>query len=194
MADNITVNEGTAKAIAADDVSSVWFQKVKLDIGADGASSVFTGTITETANLAKGTITALQGGTVENLDGGTITALQGGTIENLDGGTVQTFPTIHGDAWGTVVETTGTATGTIHPLVSGSAIYITDLIISTNSGGTIIVGDGTPTVKLVEAYLAANGGFVSNFVTPRHTTSGSALVFNQPGSGTITITCTGYID
>jgi len=189
MADNLKVTEGTAKNVATDDVSSVHFQKVKLDIGADGVSSAFTGTITETSNLAAGTVTALQGGTIENLDAGTITS-----VTNIAGGTVQTYPTIHGDEWGTIVETTGTATGTIKPLVSGSTIYITDLIISSNSGGTIVVGDGTPTVKLVEAYLAANGGFVSNFVTPRHTTSGSALVFNQPGSGTITLTCTGYVD
>jgi len=180
MADNITVTEGTAKAIAADDVSSVWYQKVKLDIGADGVSSAFTGTITEIDNLKGGTVTSLEGGTV-------------GELTNIAGGTVQTSPAIHGDEWGTIVETTGTATGTIKPVVSGSTIYITDLIVSSNSGGTVIIGDGTPTVKLVEAYLGANGGFVSNFKTPRHTTSGSALVFNQPGTGTITLTCTGYV-
>ena len=46
MADNITITEGTAKAIAADDVGSVWYQRVKLDVGADGLTSAFTGTLT----------------------------------------------------------------------------------------------------------------------------------------------------
>lgn len=38
MADNVVINEGTGKAVAADDVSSVWYQKVKLDVGGDGAT------------------------------------------------------------------------------------------------------------------------------------------------------------
>ena len=54
--DNITITEGTAKAIAADDVSSVWYQRIKLDVGADGAASPFTGTIGAVTNLAGGTI------------------------------------------------------------------------------------------------------------------------------------------
>lgn len=45
MADNITVNEGTAVVVAADDVSNVLYQRVKLDVGADGLSSPFTGTV-----------------------------------------------------------------------------------------------------------------------------------------------------
>lgn len=36
MADNITVDEGTGKAIAADDISSIWYQRIKLVTGGDG--------------------------------------------------------------------------------------------------------------------------------------------------------------
>lgn len=38
MADNVEVTAGTGTVIAADDVSSVFYQKVKLDIGGDGAT------------------------------------------------------------------------------------------------------------------------------------------------------------
>ena len=38
MADNVNVTEGTGKIIAADDVSSVFYQKIKMDIGGDGAT------------------------------------------------------------------------------------------------------------------------------------------------------------
>lgn len=38
MADNVEVTSGTGTVIAADDVSSVFFQKIKLDVGGDGAT------------------------------------------------------------------------------------------------------------------------------------------------------------
>lgn len=38
MADNVAITAGTGIAIAADDVSSVYYQKVKLDVGGDGAT------------------------------------------------------------------------------------------------------------------------------------------------------------
>jgi len=39
MADNVAVTAGVGTAIAADDVGSVFFQKIKLDLGTDGASA-----------------------------------------------------------------------------------------------------------------------------------------------------------
>lgn len=38
MADNVAITAGSGTAIAADDVSSVYFQKIKVDIGGDGVS------------------------------------------------------------------------------------------------------------------------------------------------------------
>jgi len=38
MADNVAITAGTGTSIAADDVSSVYYQKVKLDVGGDGAT------------------------------------------------------------------------------------------------------------------------------------------------------------
>jgi hypothetical protein len=38
MADNVAITAGSGTSIAADDVSSVYYQKVKLDVGGDGAS------------------------------------------------------------------------------------------------------------------------------------------------------------
>ncbi len=39
MADNVAITAGAGVSIAADDVSSVFFQKVKLDLGTDGVSA-----------------------------------------------------------------------------------------------------------------------------------------------------------
>jgi hypothetical protein len=38
MADNVAITAGAGTAVAADDVSSVYYQKVKLDVGGDGAT------------------------------------------------------------------------------------------------------------------------------------------------------------
>lgn len=38
MADNVAITAGTGTSIAADDVGSVFYQKVKLDVGGDGAT------------------------------------------------------------------------------------------------------------------------------------------------------------
>ena len=160
--DNITITQGTQSAIAADDVSSVWYQRVKLDIGADGTASPFLGTISAVTNVAGGTIEAIR----------------------LD----------HPEAWGTTIVATASVVGTLKPLASGSAIYLTDIEISTNAANTVTVGNGTTTdaATLMKGYFAANGGLVSNMVTPRRTTAGSALVYGV-GAGTISITASGYI-
>lgn len=42
MADNVAITAGSGTNIAADDVSSVFYQRVKLDFGADGASAPAT--------------------------------------------------------------------------------------------------------------------------------------------------------
>jgi hypothetical protein len=36
VADNVSITEGSGKTIAADDISSVWFQRVKMAAGGDG--------------------------------------------------------------------------------------------------------------------------------------------------------------
>jgi hypothetical protein len=39
MTDNVQITSGSGTAIAADDISSVWHQRVKIEIGADGAAA-----------------------------------------------------------------------------------------------------------------------------------------------------------
>lgn len=39
MADNVAITAGSGTTIAADDVSSVYYQRVKIDLGGDGAAS-----------------------------------------------------------------------------------------------------------------------------------------------------------
>lgn len=39
MADNVPITAGSGTSIAADDIASVWYQRVKISIGADGAAT-----------------------------------------------------------------------------------------------------------------------------------------------------------
>tara|TARA_Y100001938_G_C8099396_1_gene440446 strand:+ start:421 stop:747 length:327 start_codon:yes stop_codon:yes gene_type:complete len=61
-----------------------------------------------------------------------------------------------------------TSSGEVVAAVSGQYIYITDLIISAGTAGTVKVVSktGTPTTLVEELNLAANGNLVSNYVTP----------------------------
>lgn len=45
MADNIAITPGSGATVATDDVSGVQFQKVKLDLGGDGASTPVSGSV-----------------------------------------------------------------------------------------------------------------------------------------------------
>lgn len=155
---------------------------VKLDVGADGASSAFTGTIGAVTNLAGGSVTVTAG------------TIGGGSIV-VTAGTVEATNVLHADYFQAQGTIGGTATGTAKAAVSGSAIYVTDLMVSVQTISTVTVSSGTNTVPIWgPLFLAANGGAVSNFVTPIKTTSGSALVYNQSGTGLITVAIQGYVD
>jgi hypothetical protein len=58
MADNVEISAGSGTSIATDDVSSVHFQKIKLDGGGDGATQPIEGT---TANGLDVDVTRVQG-------------------------------------------------------------------------------------------------------------------------------------
>lgn len=182
---NILVTQGTQTTIKTDTVGGADFPVVKLDVGAVGATSPFTGTLGAVTNLAGGTITALSKGTIS---AGTLNA---GTVNT---GTVDTISQFPPNPWGTTVTTGTTTLGTIKPLVVGSAIFVTDLIISAGTVTTLVIGmGGTSTPLLGTLSFATNGGLVSNFRVPGSVTSGSALVYQQSVAGNLSITATGFV-
>lgn len=168
MAGNsILVNQGTQTSVAGDSVGGTVFQAIKLDIGANGASTPFigsvpnigsvnvlqTGTLAIVSNLTNGSVILQSGtlstGTLQNLVSGTINSLASGTITagtvtNLVSGTINALAagTI---TTGTVSVTTGTLNGgTLTNLVSGT---INALASGTISGGTLQnVNAGTVTL------------------------------------------------
>ena len=197
MADNFAVSPGTGVTIRTDDVGGIQYPVAKIDVGADGLSSPFTGTLGAVTNLAGGTVTRVNGGsivvTAGTIGAGTILA---GTINR---GTVQTIGTSirHVAEFATAVTLTGTATGTLQAAVSGSVHYVTSLLLSVQSAGRVTVASGTPTVPILGGtmHIGDNGGVMAAPLNPpARTVSGSALVFNQSGTGVIGIWASGYTE
>lgn len=187
MAD-VLVNEGTQSAIKVDVVGTSNYQIIKLDRGAAGVASLFTGTVDAVTNLA--------GGTVGRVGGGSI-VVTGGTINT---GTIfaQTIGTEVNPAneWTASGNLTGTATGTIRAASAGSVIYVTSLIVSVESAGRVSIASGTPTSPIIGTMnFNANGGIAAMPMNPPlRTTSGSALVYNQSGTGVLGYWASGYIE
>jgi len=163
--------------------------------------------VTDVSNLTTGTLASV--GTVGVLNDGSVAVtalvdLPGGTVDlvtavtsvtNLAGGTVQAVHLAHADNFGSAGTIAGTANLIVVGSVAGSAVYVTDAMISTNGASEVTLYSGADTDRIWgPAHLAANGGAVVNFVTPIKTAVGSNLIGKQTGAGTISVSVAGYID
>lgn len=198
MADNaLKINTGTALDMASDDIAGVHYPRVKISVGADGAAADWAGTIGTVAVLENGTVRMASGtltevvlltlvGEVETLN----------TIGTLPIGTVLPIGARHADEFATTVNSGTSTLGTIKAAVSGSAIYVTGLIVSVGSASNVeIASGGTSTPVIGTMFFNANGGVAAMpFDPPIRTASGSALVYKQSANGPLTITAVGYVD
>jgi len=85
------------------------------------------------------------------------------------------------------------ATGglTIWNPTTGKKFNITDLIVSTDTAMYLTFYDGV--TVLIVVYLAANGGFVSNFQTPLNSqTADNNFAVTASVAGNISITALGF--
>src|SRR3990167_8377410 len=167
----ILINEGTQSALKSTTDTGEQISHTRADGGTVGVIS----------NLTNGTV---------RISVGTVV---GGTLQNLNFGTVDTFYR-HPDAFATVISTATNTMGTIKAGVGGSAIYVTDLIVSAGSATNVEIGNGGTNLPLIGTlHLAANGGAVMNFKVPVSTSAGSALVYKQSTAvSPLSISCTGY--
>lgn len=184
----IAINEGTQTTVNTTLVGGTETQVIRLDVGSGTTAAEFGGTITAVANLAKGTITKVEGGTV-----GLVTRT--GNVGTIESGTVDAISQLPPNNFATVV-TTGTNTlGTIRAGVAGSVIYVTDLIISVGSATNVEIGNGGTANNIAGTfYFNANGGVaMTGLRVPLSTSAGSALVYKQSTGGPMSITALGYV-
>lgn len=164
----------------------------------EGGTLGVVSSVTDVANLAKGTITRVEGGTVNlvttvsNLSAGSV-AVTAGTITagTINTGTIRINPnpTIVTNSYGT------TSSGTIGTIIAapsaGSAIFITSLSVSVQSGTAEpcvsfgLAANGNQVIS--RGRYAELGGIVHTFPTPNSgSATGTALTWNVlSGSGTV---------
>lgn len=122
MADNVAITAGSGTNIATDDVSSVHFQKVKLDLGGDGLSSpAAVGGGTEATALRVTVATDSTGVLSVDDNGSTLSIDDGGGSITVDG-TVAVSGTV------TVGSHAVTNAGTFATQVDGAALTALQLI------------------------------------------------------------------
>jgi hypothetical protein len=120
MADNVAITAGSGTSIAADDVSSVYFQKVKLDIGGDGVSSPVTSLALET----------------------------GGNLDTISSDTTSIDGKITACNTGAVVISSALPAGTngIGKLTANSGVDIGDVDVTSTTIDNSINGASAPTI------------------------------------------------
>lgn len=130
------------------------------------------------------------------VDGGTLQNLASGTLNALASGTILTFGIRHPDEFATLVSSGTSTLGTIRAGVTGSAIYVTHLMVSVGSASNVVIGNGgTANPIWGTAFFNANGGAIDTPINPPlRTSNGSALVYQQSANGPMTIQAGGYID
>lgn len=186
MADNIQINQGTQTVMAADDISSVFYPRVKISVGANGVAADWQGTINTVAGLTNGSINILTG-TVTSVT--TVAAVT--SVTNLAAGTVQTsiVPVMTTLSQGTL----GTAGGSFFATLSaasgaGTKQYVTGVSVVGQSGtadirilaGTVIQGTGVIGAGIV----VPGGGYAYPISPPFQTGTNSELIYHFVGAGT----------
>ena len=160
MADNVTLNAGSGGAVvAADDVSSVYYQRVKLDAGGDGVSTpILAGEGAATSSLrvdlaTDGTVI----GAVTETAPATDTASSGlnGRLQRIAQrltSLIALLPAALGAGGGIKVDGSGTALP-----VSGSLTTVSTVSTITN---VVHVDDNSSSLTVDNAALAVTGGGV----------------------------------
>ncbi len=153
MADNITLNAGSGGAtLAADDISSVWYQRVKLTDGAaDSATAIAAGGGVESAALrvtlandSTGLVSVDDNGGSLTVDG-TVAATQSGTwnVTNISG---------------TVSLPTGAATAANQTTIIGHVDGLEGLLTTIDSDTSTLAGAVTGTEMQVDVVAALPAG------------------------------------
>lgn len=143
------------------------------------------------------------GGSVTSIPSGTqdidIIANSIGLIQSTGGTLTSMTQHYNGSAWTNrdtpVIKdeqyVAAVTSGTVWTPAGGKKFVMTDMIISTKDATAVSILDGT--TKVFEAYLASNGGVVSNFKTPiQSTTANNSLHITTDTASTLSITTTGY--
>ena len=195
----VTINEGTQTDILTVVNSGTEIQVIKLDVGAGTAISDFGGTVRDVANITKGTVTKLEGGTVNvNMLSGTLnvgTVANAGTVVEVNKGTINlgTVAVSFLPSGGTILNLAAGTLGTVLGIggtvaVSGAS---SGTVVEVNKGtinlGTVAISN-TPTVNVATGTINVGTATVSGNVgiSTGTITTGSITNVASLHTGTIT--------
>jgi hypothetical protein len=182
VADNINVTPGTGKTIAADDVSGVLYQRIKVSVGADGVAtdaSVGNG-VTDTGTL-RVTVASDSTGQIKLAAGTNIAGKFG--IDQTTDGTTNLVAAKQSGTWnvtnvsGTVSLPTGAATAAKQPALGTAGSASTDVIsVQGVSGGVALPASqsGTWNVTNISGTVSLPTGAATAAKQPALGSAGSA--------------------
>lgn len=92
----------------------------------------------------------------------------------------------------TLLTANATTAQTVKAAVTSKSIYITDIIISTDTAGWIRIEDEDATTILIRKYFPANSIWSKSFITPKKAVSGKAVKVIAENAGNISVDMNGY--
>lgn len=169
------------------------------DLATDSGNSVKVGmyVFPETQTPATGTRMPLNSDIFGNLlvALGTQIALLVGGVEN---NTIGVAPFRRADAFEAVLESANITSATAlvaAPSNSNQSIYITDVVISTDTIGWIKLQDnaGSPNTVIPKKYFSQDGIYEHTYAVPKQVIAGNALNAIAQNAGNVSIEVNGYI-
>ena len=187
MADGIQINTGTGPVIATELIGTAMLQRVKLAVGnvdTDSGDISATNPIPITGTVS---ISSMPSIVVSSVATGTFTVSSMPTTFVTMNGT-QSYPNKF-QAY--CLATTSAGGGVIVVTSGANTIYVTDILVSVPTAMNVGLYSET-TGPLVYGYLAANGGWAQNLISPVICTSAQSLRVILSSSGTCSVSVCGY--
>lgn len=203
MADNVTL-PGTGVVVAADDVSGVQYQKVKLINGTADDATAIPGGAAGLLVQGQAAADAAVAGNPLLLGAKALAIGQATTDVNADADAVALLATrggrlyvcnAHPNRWQAQhSETTAQTNHEIKAAPAGSLkLMLTDILISNGAvAGEVKLLDGSGGTVLLHVYLAPYGGGFFQFHTPIILTAATALCLTSVTVTTHTLTVSGF--
>jgi hypothetical protein len=170
MADNVAITAGSGTSIATDDVGGVQYQKVKIDVGGDGASLPLSTTNPIPVELPSATVTTLTppaaitgfATAAKQLPDGhsvALSATDNAVLDNIDTNT-DSGAVVGGGTEATAQRVTiaNDSTGVVSIDDNGGAITVDGTVAVTNAGITTIAGAVAGTEMQVDVVAALPAG------------------------------------
>jgi hypothetical protein len=184
MADNVAITPGSGATVAADDVSGVLYQRVKISVGADGSAADAPGDSTDGLKVQAKCLAN------SGVDIGDVDVLSvAGTVNVSDLVQRQTL------VKKTVDFTASQTSQTIWDPTSGKKFVVVQAILSFSAAGAITVFDETDdtTNRIFKINGAANGGMAWTAAIPVISATADNILEYTTGAGAAgSLTVFGY--